>query len=112
MTRQHLHGDWKSKNGNDRVIALWRDDYYGFARPIACPNDCHGVWLKIWGSRVVDHSLDGRNDTQGKTWIYGKHRSLRIANAAERYPDILGTDDMTLQAEPVATTPCEPNVKT
>ncbi len=100
MTRQHVLGLRKSEKPEDRVIALWRDDHYGVARPIACPHDCHGVWLKLWSSRTTDTSLDGRVDTSGQTWIYGKDRPLRIPNVAERYPEILGKDDVSLQVSP------------
>lgn len=97
MTRQHVLGLRESKSRDDRVIALWRDDHYGFARPISCPIDCHGVLLKLWSSRALDTSLDGRRDLTGKTWIYGKHKALRIPHANHRYPDILGADDVSLQ---------------
>jgi hypothetical protein len=96
MTRQHVHTDRKSADQSSRVIALWRDDHYGTARPIVCPDDCHGVWLKLWSAPVTDLSLDGRHDDRGKTWVYGKDRALQIPNAAKRYPEILGSDDIEL----------------
>jgi hypothetical protein len=105
MTRQHLLGLRKSKRPKDRIVALWRDDHYGIARPLECPHDCHGVWLKLWSSRVVDISLDGRSDTSGKSWVYGKHRSLAIPNVAQSFPDILGIDDLELQRQ-LAETRC------
>lgn len=85
MTRQHHAGTHLSKDGNDRVVGLWKDDFHGTAKEIHCPVDCEGVWLKLWSSQVTDVALDGREDSYGKSWTYGKHVPLSIADPRRRY---------------------------
>ncbi len=93
MTRQHLLDKHKSANGNDRVIAIWRDDFSERPTEIACPIDHQAVWLKLWSSPATDYSLDGRDDPHSRSWVYGKHVPLKIDNAHSRYGDLLGEDD-------------------
>ena len=61
MTRQMLIETWPASEKDRFVIALWRDDY-GEPLEIECPLDAHGVWLKLWGRRARDKTLDGRVD--------------------------------------------------
>jgi len=93
MTLQHLNGAWTSEKPDDRVIALWRDDRSPRLEQIACPYDAHGVWLKVWGARVTDLSIDGRDDPTAVAWTYGTHKSLIVKDVDRRYPDIVGEAD-------------------
>ena len=97
MTRQDelarssmLAEDFKSKRPDDRVVALWRDDVSGGPIQIACENDGHGVWLKVWYRTATDVALDGRSDQLGRRWIYGKHRTLEISDIENRYGSVIG----------------------
>lgn len=97
MTRQHRIGTHPSKGPEDRVVALWRDDR-GTTREIACPNGAHGIRLTLAGRRVTDATLDGRDDPMSVSWRYAGHSPVRVANVAERFPVVLGDDDLALQA--------------
>ncbi len=102
MTRQHLLGKHKSVSSDDRVIAIWRDDYSETPTQIACPIDHQAVWLKLWSSPTTDYSLDGRDDPHGRSWQFGKYIPLKIEDAHGKYADILGDQD-ALAAKTAAT---------
>ncbi len=97
MTRQHRIGTHLSKGPSDRVIALWRDDT-GDPQEIECPNDAHGVRLTLSGRRVIDETLDGRTDTTAVSWRYAKHKPIKIKDVVKNFSEILGADDVALQA--------------
>ena len=99
MTRQHLIGSGKSKKDEDRVVALWRDDFHGQPIQIACPNNSHGVWLKLWNSPTTDVTLDGREDRHGHSWYYGQHKPLQLKDPDGAYRDIIGPQDRELRNE-------------
>ena len=100
MTLQHLHGKHAAGSDNDRVIALWRDDRNPTPRQIACPAAAHGVWLRVWGSRVTDLSFDGREDDTAVSWQYGCHKPLVIENIDDEYAPLIGSQDIALRPAP------------
>lgn len=97
MTLQHLNGRQPSTSPDDRVIGLWRDDAKATPEPIKCPNDCHGVWLRVFGLRVSDISFDGRDDI-AISWRYGGQKPLAIADVNTRYGPLLGRQDRALRS--------------
>jgi hypothetical protein len=100
MTRQHLEAVHPSKDGKDRIIGLWKDDFHGKPEPLHCPIDCQAVWLKLWSSGVTDFTLDGREDPHGRSWVYGKHVPIKIDRAHDRYPEIMGQADARACRQP------------
>ncbi|KZX94827.1 hypothetical protein A3718_06690 [Erythrobacter sp. HI0019] len=93
MTLQDRLGTFRSK-GDDRIIALWRDD--GSARPttINCPYDAQGVVLTIVEGPSSDISLDGRVDKHAKAWRYAGHVPVRLEKAQELHGHILGPENL------------------
>ena len=93
MTLQHRLGTFRS-TGDDRVVAMWRDD--GASKPIrlTCPYDAQAVLLTIVEQPVVDVALDGRCDGDAKAWRYAGSVPLRVANAKSEHGRVLGQEDM------------------
>lgn len=92
MTLQHRLGTHRS-NGDDRVIAMWRDD--GASRPIElkCPYDAQAVLLTIVEQSAKDVALDGRPDGTAMAWRYVGAVPLRLPNPSA-HDIILGPEDM------------------
>jgi hypothetical protein len=100
MTHQHLTNErFRSKKRGDRVIALWRDEFHGRFVEIECPNEAHGVWLKVWSRPVTDITLDGRGDPTAVSWHYGSHTELIIPEVDKRYANLIGPQDQMLRAK-------------
>ena len=98
MTHQHHSVDrFKSQGPEDRVIALWRDEFFGRFEQIACPKEAHGVWLKVWSRPVTDITIDGRDDSTAVSWHYGSQTPLVIPNVDDRYASLLGPEDCKLR---------------
>lgn len=93
MTRQHRLGVYPSK-GEDRYVAMWRQDGDSAPRSIHCPYDAQGVLLTIQEGKAVDVSLDGRRDGDAMAWRYAGHIPVRIPSAQQKYADLLGRDDL------------------
>ncbi len=91
MTLQHRLGTHRS-GGDDRVVAMWRDD--GTSRPIElkCPYDAQAVLLTIVQQPAADVALDGRRDGLAKAWRYVGDVPLRIEDLAA-HSKILGPED-------------------
>lgn len=98
MTRQHRIGKYLSKGGEDRIVALWRDDDRTDPIEIACPMEFHAVRLTLSGVPVVDRTLDGREDHSAVAWRYANHAPVLLENANSQFPNILGDDELALQA--------------
>ncbi|MBR1281291.1 hypothetical protein JQ597_04480 [Bradyrhizobium sp. AUGA SZCCT0177] len=98
MTRQHRIGKHPSKKPDDRIIALWRDDDRTDPIEIACPMNCHAVRLTLSGVPVVDRTLDGREDRSAVAWRYANHAPVCLKDVTSKYSDVLGQDDLALQA--------------
>ena len=92
MTLQHRVGTYRS-NGQDRIVAMWRDD--GATRPIElnCPYDAQALLLTIVEQPVEDVALDGRRDGGAKAWRYVGNVPLRIPDR-EAHREILGPEDL------------------
>lgn len=93
MTRQHRLGTFKS-NGDDRVVAMWRDDGNSSPKRLRCPYDAQGVLLTVAERSVSDVALDGRVDSRARAWKYVGDVPLRIPDARERHSEVLGADDL------------------
>lgn len=93
MTLQHRTGTFRS-SGDDRTIALWRND--GASRPvtITCPYDAQGVILTIRAGDAKDISLDGRVDDHAKAWRYAGHMPVRLTDAKKKFAKVLGAEDL------------------
>lgn len=91
MTLQHRLGTFRS-NGDDRVVAMWRDD--GASRPLQlkCPYDAQAVLLTIAEKSVEDVALDGRRDAGAKAWRYQGSVPVRLKERSE-HADVLGPQD-------------------
>lgn len=91
MTLQHRLGTHRS-NGDDRVVAMWRDD--GASRPIElkCPYDAQAVLLTIVEQPVKDVALDGRQDRTAMAWRYVGSVPLRLSDPSA-HDAILGPED-------------------
>ncbi|MGC5796123.1 hypothetical protein [Sphingomonas sp. NFX23] len=91
MTLQHRLGTFRS-NGDDRIVAMWRDD--GASRPLQlkCPYDAQAVLLTIAETAVEDVALDGRRDGGAKAWRYQGSVPVRIGDR-ERHSEVLGEQD-------------------
>jgi hypothetical protein len=97
MTRQDRIGKYRSKRPEDRVVALWRDDDRTDPIEIACPTNCHAVRLTLSGVPVVDRTLDGREDHSAVAWRYANHSPVCLKDPGQRFPNVLGPDDLALQ---------------
>ena len=97
MTLQHHNKRQRSKCDEDRVIGLWRDDGQPAPVPIICPNDCHGVWLRVFGLQVTDLSFDGRDDGSALSWRYAEQKPLALDAVDTRYGPLLGRQDRALR---------------
>lgn len=86
MQRQHRRGSPKSNGPDDRVIGLWRDDFHRENKPLCCPDGHYGVWLKLWSAQSMDTTIDGRINNKGKTWIYGGHKPIELAQPPDLTP--------------------------
>jgi hypothetical protein len=100
MTHQHLNGHFKSHDGDDRVVGLWRDDFFGRFEPIKCPNEAHGVLLKLFSRQLTDYSLDGRGDDTSVSWHFASQAPLVIENVDARFAEVLGAEDLRLRRKP------------
>lgn len=98
MTWQHHNvAGFTSRGDDDRIIGLWRDADVGGPVPIICPNDAHGVWLRLWGKPVRDMSLDGREDATSIAWLFASQSPLRVPDASMRFGALLGEEDVALR---------------
>lgn len=93
MTRQHRLGTFRS-NGDDRVVAMWRDDGNSSPKRLRCPYDAQGILLTIAERPVSDVALDGRIDGRAKAWKYVGDVPLRVPDARKKYAEVLGDDDL------------------
>lgn len=93
MTRQHRTGTYCSK-GDDRVIAMWRDDRNAAPIELKCPYDAQAVLLTVVEEAAEDISLDGRCDTDAKAWRYVGNTPVRVPKVKEQFADILGSEDL------------------
>jgi len=73
---------------------MWRDDRNADPTPLKCPYDAQGILLTIIEEASEDISLDGRADPTAKAWRYAGDIPIRIQKVRERFPDILGDDDL------------------
>ena len=92
MTLQHRVGTHRSK-GDDRVVAMWRDDGATSPVELKCPYDAQAVLLTIVEQPVEDVALDGRRDKGAKAWRHVGSVPLRIADA-KSHEAILGPEDV------------------
>lgn len=92
MTLQHRLGTHPSK-GDDRVVAMWRDDGASGPIELKCPYDAQAVLLTIVEQKVEDITLDGRRDRLAKAWRYVGDVPLRIPDARS-HTEILGPEDL------------------
>lgn len=93
MTRQHRFGSNQSRDVNDRAIALWRDDLNSEPKELACGLGAQAIRLTVFGTKVVDCTLDGRTDETAVAWRYANHAPVSLPNGRTEYADILGEDD-------------------
>ena len=93
MTRQHRSGTYRS-TGDDRVIAMWRDDRSASPIELKCPYDAQAVLLTVVEESAEDISLDGRCDTGAKAWRYVGNSPVRVAKAKADFESILGPEDL------------------
>jgi hypothetical protein len=93
MTRQHRTGTYRSK-GDDRVIAMWRDDRNAAPMELKCPYDAQAVLLTVVEEKVEDISLDGRCDTGAKAWRYVGDTPVRLPKAKAEFDALLGAEDL------------------
>jgi hypothetical protein len=93
MTRQHRLGTFRS-NGDDRIVAMWRDDGNSSPQRLRCPYDAQGVLLTIAERPVSDVALDGRIDSRAKAWKYVGDVPLRVPDARKKHAEVLGDDDL------------------
>ena len=93
MTLQHQIGTYRS-SGQDRIIALWRDDSASRPTTIDCPYDAQAVILTITAGQSKDVALDGRVDNDAKAWRYAGHMPIRVPNAKKEFSAVLGDEDM------------------
>lgn len=93
MTRQHRLGTFRS-NGDDRIVAMWRDDGNSNPQRLRCPYDAQGVLLTIAERPVRDVALDGRIDGRAKAWKYVGDVPLRVPDARWKHAEVLGDDDL------------------
>ena len=92
MTRQHRLGTFRS-NGDDRVVAMWRDDRNAAPHELKCPYDAQGILLTVLEEESEDITLDGRAD-KAKAWRYAGDVPVRVPEVRGRFARILGEDDM------------------
>lgn len=93
MTRQHRTGTYRSR-GDDRVIAMWRDDRNAAPIELKCPYDAQAVLLTVVEETAEDISLDGRCDRSAKAWRYVGNTPVRVPNAKVDFKAILGSEDL------------------
>lgn len=92
MTRQHRLGLYPSK-GDDRIVAMWRDDQSDTPVELNCPYDAQAVMLSVVEEKSEDISLDGRSDDSAMAFRYAGHLPVRIPDAKSVFADILGPED-------------------
>ncbi|MCA0891265.1 hypothetical protein [Qipengyuania flava] len=93
MNLQDRLGTHRSQ-GNDRIIALWRDDASSRPVTLECPYDAQGVLLTIVESSSADVSLDGRVDGKAKAWRHAGHLPVRIDDVKAQYAKVLGRENL------------------
>lgn len=93
MTLQHRTGTHRS-SGDDRVVAMWRDDAASAPIQLTCPYDSQAVLLTILEEPVEDIALDGRRDNAAKAWRYVGSVPLRLPNARS-HAKVLGEEDLS-----------------
>jgi hypothetical protein len=92
MTRQHRLGLFPT-NGEDRIVAMWRDDKSDKPIELNCPYDAQGVLLTVVEEDAEDIALDGRTDDSAMAFRYAGHIPVRIPDAKDRFAHILGDED-------------------